>query len=440
MSRAVSIFGLGYVGSVTAACLASKGHSVTGVDLSPLKVDQLNAGRSPIVEPGVNELVERAHKASLLRATTDSAAAVMQTDISFLCVGTPSLRSGKLDLGHVEPVCRDIGQVLKVKDGFHLVVLRSTVLPGTAETIVIPVLEQSSGKRVGKDFGVCVNPEFMREGTAVSDFMEPSMTIIGAAESAHAAVLHELYAWVPGRLFETSFRSAEMVKYVCNAWHAVKVAFANEFGTLAKELDVDAEAVTEMFTADNNLNISPSYLKPGFAFGGSCLPKDVRALIYRAKELDVKLPLFESIMPSNGEHLQRAIEMVLDTGKKNVAILGLSFKAATDDLRESPQVQLVKHLLGEGRNLKIWDENVSLGRLIGSNREYIEQAIPHIGSLLESDLARILRAAEVVVIGTRGIARDQLQAHLRPDHVVIDLVNLEKSRRPAVDNYEGICW
>jgi len=420
--------------------LASKGHSIIGVDLNPSKVKQLDAGHSPIVEPGINELVDEAHKASRLRATTDSAAAVMQTDISFLCVGTPSLRSGKLDLGHVEPVCRDIGKVLKGKDAFHLVVLRSTVLPGTAESIVIPALEETSGKLLGRDFGVCVNPEFMREGTAVADFLQPAMTIIGAAEAQHAAWLRELYAWVPGRIFETSFRSAEMVKYICNTWHALKVVFANEIGTLAKELQVDVEAVTEIFTADDKLNISATYLKPGFAFGGSCLPKDVRALNYRARELDLKLPLFESIMPSNDEHLKRAIEMVLDTGKKNVAILGLSFKAATDDLRESPQVQVVKHLLGEGREVKIWDDNVFLGRLIGSNREYIEKAIPHIGSLLENDLGEVLKNAEVIVIATRGIAREQLQQHLRPDHIVLDLVNLEKHRRPATETYEGICW
>ncbi len=440
MTKAVSIFGLGYVGCVTAACLAAKGHSVTGVDLNASKVEALNSGRSPIVEPGMAELVEQAHEASRLRATADSAETVMQTDITFLCVGTPSLRSGKLDLGHVEPVCREIGHALRRKSGFHLVVLRSTVLPGTAENIVIPALEQTSGKRMGKDFGVCVNPEFMREGTAVSDFLEPAMTIIGAAEASHAAQLRELYAWAPGRIFETSFRSAEMVKYICNTWHALKVAFANEVGALAKALQVDAEDVTEIFTADNKLNISVSYLKPGFAFGGSCLPKDVRALGYRAKELDLRLPLFESIMPSNDEHLRRAIELVLDTGKKNIAVLGLSFKAATDDLRESPQVQLVKHLLGEGCTVKIWDENVSLGRLIGSNRDYIERTIPHIGSLLEYDLGQILRDADVVVIGTRGIARDQLQEHLRPNHVVVDLVNLEKAGRPAAANYEGICW
>jgi GDP-mannose 6-dehydrogenase len=440
MAKAVSIFGLGYVGSVTAACLAAKGHSVTGVDLNASKVELLNSGKSPIVEPGMTELVQQSQSNSRLRATTDSAAAVLQTEISFLCVGTPSLRSGKLDLGHVEPVCRDIGKVLKEKNSFHLVVLRSTVLPGTAEKIVIPVLEQTSGKRLGKDFGVCVNPEFMREGTAVEDFLEPSMTVIGSSHTSHAVILRELYTWTPGRFFETSFRAAEMVKYVCNGWHALKVAFANEVGALAKELDVDAEAVTEIFIADNKLNISPSYLKAGFPFGGSCLPKDVRALTYRAKELDLKLPLLESIMPSNNEHLHRAVEMVLDTGKKNIAMLGLSFKAATDDLRESPQVQLVKHLLGEGRQVKIWDDNVSLGRLIGSNRDYIEQAIPHIGSLLENDLAQILHDAEVVVVATRSIRREQLQPYLRPDHSVIDLVNLEKKRRPEADHYEGICW
>lgn len=440
MSHKVSVFGLGYVGSVTAACLASKGHSVIGVDLSASKVQQLDAGQSPIVEPRMKEMVQAAHAASTLHATNDAAAAIMQTDISFLCVGTPSLRSGKLDLGHVEPVCREIGQVLKKKNSFHLVVLRSTVLPGTAENIVIPALVQSSGKSMGTDFGVCVNPEFMREGTAVADFLEPSMTIIGAGEPQHAAHLRDLYSWAPGRIFETSFRSAEMVKYVCNAWHAIKVAFANEVGTLAKEMKVDAEAVVEIFTADDKLNISPSYLKPGFAFGGSCLPKDVRALNYRAKELDLRLPLFESILPSNDEHLKRAMEMIMASAKRKVAVLGLSFKAATDDLRESPQVQLVKHLLGEGRQLKIWDDNVSLGRLIGSNRDYIEHAIPHIGSLLVSDLAQCLAEAEIVVIGTRGVPRDQLQKHLRPDHVVIDLVNLEKARRPSLDHYEGICW
>lgn len=441
MSRGISIFGLGYVGTVTAACLAHQGNRVIGVDLSAAKVEALGSGRSPIVEPGVADLIAESQRAGRLHATSESAKAVLETDISFLCVGTPSLRNGKLDLGHIGPVCQEIGEALRRKGTFHLVVLRSTVLPGTAETIVVPTLEKASGKEMGRDFGVCVNPEFMREGTAVADFLEPSITILGAADPAHSKTLRDLYAWVPGRVFETSFRSAEMAKYVCNAWHAVKVSFANEVGTLAKELQVDAEAVVEIFTADTKLNISSNYLKPGFAFGGSCLPKDVRALNYRAKELDLELPLFESILPSNNAHLDRAIHMVLATGKKNVAMLGLSFKAATDDLRESPQVQLVKRLIGEGCKLQIWDDNVSLGHLIGSNRQYIEDVIPHIGSLLCASLEQALNQAEVVVIGTRGIDRKTLESHLRPNHFVVDLVNLEKSRRPSAStSYEGLCW
>ena len=441
MSKSVSVFGLGYVGTVTAACLAHKGNQVLGVDLNRSKVEAMEAGRSPIVEPRVSDLIAECNRACRLHATSDGEAAVHQTEISFLCVGTPSLKNGKLDLGHIEPVCQQIGSALKTKESFHLVVLRSTVLPGTAETIVVPALERASGKKIGADFGVCVNPEFMREGTAVADFMEPSMTIIGLADGRHSAMLRELYAWAPGRIFETSFRSAEMVKYVCNAWHAVKVAFANEVGTLAKELGVDAEAVVEIFTADNKLNISPSYLTPGFAFGGSCLPKDVRAMNYRAKELDLKLPLFEAILPSNLVHLQRAVEMVLETGKKKIAVLGLSFKAATDDLRESPQVQLVKRLLGEGCQIRIWDDNVSLGQLIGSNRQYIEEVIPHLGALLSPNLSEVLQDSEVVVIGTRGLPKETLQQAIRKDHIVLDLVNLEKARRiDGITKYQGLCW
>jgi len=441
MSKSVSVFGLGYVGTVTAACLAHKGNQVLGVDLNHSKVEVIEAGGSPIVEPRVSDLIAECNRACQLHASSDAEAAVLQTEISFLCVGTPNLRNGKLDLGHIIPVCQQIGSALQKKNSFHLVVLRSTVLPGTAETVVVPALEKTSGKKIGADFGVCVNPEFMREGTAVADFMEPSMTIIGCADAHHGAMLRELYAWAPGRIFETSFRSAEMVKYVCNTWHALKVAFANEMGTLAKELGVDADAVVEIFTADNKLNISPSYLKPGFAFGGSCLPKDVRAMNYRAKELDLKLPLFEAILPSNEVHLQRAVEMVLETGKKKIAMLGLSFKAATDDLRESPQVQLVKQLLGEGCQVRIWDDNVSLGQLIGSNRQYIEEVIPHLGALLSSNLSEVLMESEVVVIGTRGLPKETLQHSIRKDHIVLDLVNLEKARRiDGITKYQGLCW
>jgi GDP-mannose 6-dehydrogenase len=441
MTRFISVFGLGYVGTVTAACLADRGNTVIGVDLSRTKVEAMNKGNSPIVEPRVSELIAESHKAGLLQATSSAETAVLNSDITFLCVGTPSLRNGKLDLGHIEPVCREIGEILRKKNSFHLVVLRSTVLPGTAESIVVPTLEKASGRRMGAEFGVCVNPEFMREGTAVTDFLQPAMTIIGAADKSHASLVRELYAWAPGRIFETSFRSAEMMKYVCNTWHAVKVAFANEIGTMARAMEVDAESLMDIFVSDTKLNISPTYLKPGFAFGGSCLPKDVRALNYRAKELDIRLPLLEAIMPSNEEHLERALEMVLAAGKRKIAMLGLSFKAATDDLRESPQVQLVKRLLGEGREIEIWDSNVSLGRLIGSNREYIEQVIPHIGSLLKTDLEEVLRNAEVVVIGTHGLDQELLRLNIRADQEVIDLVNLEKVRRLATSgSYKGICW
>jgi GDP-mannose 6-dehydrogenase len=441
MSHSISVFGLGYVGTVTAACLAHKGHNVIGVDPSAGKVEAIRSGRSPIIEPRVAQLISEQHAAGRLRATADPEVAVLESEISFLCVGTPSLRNGKLDLGHIEPVCNQIGKILKKKKEFHLVVLRSTVLPGTAEGIVVPALEKASGKRLGEQFGVCVNPEFMREGTAVADFLEPAITILGSSDVTHIRRLREIYSWAPGRVFETSFRSAEMVKYVCNSWHAIKVAFANEFGTLAKQMGVDAESVVEIFTADTKLNISASYLKPGFAFGGSCLPKDLRALAYRAKELDLNLPLLESVMASNHQHLERAVEMVLATGKRNVAVLGLSFKSATDDLRESPQVQFVKRLLGEGCEIRIWDDNVSLGRLIGSNREYIEHAIPHIGSLLCSSVESALKGSEVVVVATRGLDREILNQHLIPGQRVIDLVNLERSRRAdGIDSYDGICW
>jgi GDP-mannose 6-dehydrogenase len=440
MSRAISVFGMGYVGTVTAACLASRGFRVVGVDLNPAKAEALNSGRSPIVEPGVSELIAKAVADGLLSATSGPEQAVLATDISFLCVGTPSLRNGKLDLGHVQRVCEEIGRALTKKETFHLVVLRSTALPGTAESVVVPALEKASGKKLGHGFGVCVNPEFMREATAVADFMDPAITVIGAADPEHSRILREVYRWAPGRVFETSFRSAEMVKYSCNAWHAVKVAFANEMGTLAKALDVDAAAVTEIFLSDTRLNISASYLRPGFAFGGSCLPKDLRAINYRAKEADLRLPVLEAVLPSNHEHLTRAAEIILNTTKKRICLLGLSFKAATDDLRESPHVQLVKMLLGEGRQVRVWDDQVSLGRLIGSNRQYIEETIPHIGSLLSATLQEAIADAEVVVIGTR-LPADELSRHLRPDHIVVDLLNLDRAARPTgTKQYEGICW
>jgi GDP-mannose 6-dehydrogenase len=319
--------------------------------------------------------------------------------------------------------------------------LRSTVLPGTTETVVLPILEKESGKQCGKDFTVCYNPEFMREGSAVADFLNPPYTILGARDTHHLAPLRELYQDTPGMLYETSIPEAEMVKYFSNCYHALKVGFANEMGTMCKHLGVDAQAVTKIFTSDTKLNISAAYLSPGFAFGGSCLPKDLRAITYKAKELDLKLPLLESLMPSNAEHVDRAIEMVMSTGKRKIAQLGLSFKAGTDDLRESPQVQLIKRLMGEGLEVRIWDEDVSLGRLAGANRQYIEEVIPHIGSVLSADLQGVLQGAEVVILGNKSASREQLAKYLKPEQIVIDLIHLDPTRRPeGAKTYEGICW
>ena len=440
MGLSISVFGLGYVGSVTAACFAHAGNRVTGVDVNPAKVEALNAGRSPIVEAQMNELLAEAHQAGRVQATMDAAAAVLESDISFVCVGTPSSRSGKLDLRYVDRVVREIGAAMNRKRAHHVVVLRSTVLPGTTEEQIIPALEQASGLRAGVDFSVCYNPEFMREGSAVADFQQPPFTILGVQDGKHCDQLRELYKSVPGPVFETSVPVAEMVKYVSNAFHATKVSFANEVGTLCKQMGVDAEAVTRIYTSDTKLNISPAYLSPGFAFGGSCLPKDLRALAYRAKELDLALPLLEAVLPSNALHVDRAVDAVLRTHKKKISFLGLSFKAGTDDLRESPQVKVIKRLLGEGCQVRVWDRDVSLGRLAGSNRQYIEEVIPHIGSLLSSDFHEVIESGEVVVIATR-VDGEQLSRSVKPEQVVIDLVNLDKPSRPKVSApYHGICW
>jgi len=409
MKRKVSIFGLGYVGTVTAACLAHKGHEVLGVDINPDKVAVLESGHSPIVEAGMEDLVACGRQACRLHATTDTVSAVLHSEISLICVGTPSRRNGKLDLSYIERLCREIGEALGQKHEFHWIVLRSTVLPGTTESVVIPILEEASGKRAGTDFAVCFNPEFIREGTAVADFFEPPFTVFGAAKPYDLTPVRDLYEGLSGRVFETSLAAAEMVKYACNAFHAV--------------------------------NISPAYLSPGFAFGGSCLPKDLRALTYRAKELDLHLPLLEGVLPSNIQHIQRAVEAVLRTNIRKVGVLGLSFKAGTDDLRESPLVHFIKQLIGEGLQIRIWDRDVSLGRLVGSNRQYIEEVIPHIGSLLCSTLEEVVRTTDVVVIGSKAACSQELGSLLRAEQTVIDLVNLDRAQRPqGAFRYEGICW
>jgi len=437
----ISIFGLGYVGSVTAACFAREGHSVLGVDKDAGKIAMVEAGQTPVIEVEIGELVRGMREQGRLRASADAIQAVRETDVSFLCVGTPSLRSGKLDLGHVEHVCTEIGEGLARKSSYHLVVLRSTVLPGTTRSLALPALERSSGKKAGVDFDLAYNPEFMREGSAVRDFFDPPYTILGSAGPRPLEMLKSLYGGIPKPVFETAWEDAEMIKYMSNAYHAIKVGFANEMGTLAKLLGVNTKKVTEVFLSDTKLNVSALYLEPGFAFGGSCLPKDVRALQYKAKELDVKVPMLEAVLDSNIEHVRRAAEMVLRTGRRRIGMIGLSFKPGTDDLRESPQVQLVKHLIGEGCQIKIWDGQVSLGRLVGSNRKYIEQEIPHIGTLLTAKLEEVVQDAEIVILGTRAAELEQLQKLLRPDQMLLDLINLDPRRRPAgAGKYEGICW
>jgi len=424
--RSISIFGLGYVGATTAACLASRGCRVIGVDPNPLKVERIEAGMSPIVEVGVQDLMTAAKREGRITATTDSDAAIADSEISFISVGTPSQRNGKLDLTHIRHVCGDIGRALRKKTSFHWVVVRSTVLPGTTETVVVPAIEEASGKKSRKDFLVCFNPEFLREGSAVADFHNPPFTIIGTDEPARATPVRELYDFLKAPLYETSFAAAEMIKYSCNAFHAVKVAFANEIGTLCRESGIDPKIVADIFKSDTRLNVSPAYLSPGFAFGGSCLPKDVRALSYQARELDLKLPLLNSLLPSNDEHIERAAEAILSLGKRRVGVLGLSFKPGTDDLRESPMVHLVKRLIAEGCDIEIFDENVTLGQLIGSNRQFIESYIPHIGTLLREDMDSVVANAEIVVRGPNALPGRAVFERLSDGQFLVDVGNLEK--------------
>lgn len=408
-----------------AACLAHRGHSVIGVDISPQKVEALNSGRSPVVEARVDDLMSQGRSESRLQATTDATSAVLRSDVSFACVGTPSQPNGKIDLTQVEQISQQIGNALKCKSTYHTVVFRSTVPPGTTESVVIPALEQASKKTAGTDFGVCYNPEFMREGSGVDDFLNPPYTILGSPDRNQLVPVRDIYSLSGGPIYETTLAVAEMVKYVSNAFHALKVSFANEIGTLARRCGVETDEVFRIFTSDARLNISKAYLTPGFAFGGSCLPKDLRALEYLAREFDLHLPLLRAILPSNSEHIERAVETILRTNKRKVGLLGLSFKQGTDDLRESPQVRLCKRLIGEGCQLRIWDPYVSLGKLIGSNRQYIDDVIPHIGSLLVADMKDVIEAVEVVVVASNSAKRSDLQSLVRPEQIVLDLMNYE---------------
>lgn len=437
----ISIFGLGYVGSVSAGCLAGWGHDVTGVDPTPVKVDALNRGRSPVIEKGLDELIENAVRTSRLRAVTDAGEAVRNSEVSFICVGTPSQSNGGMELKHVRQVCGEIGTALAHKAGEHLVVLRSTVFPGTIRKLVIPTLEEHAGKRLGEGFHVCGNPEFLREGTAIHDFYHPPKTVIGETAPAGGDRLAALYRNIEAPLVRTDLETAEMIKYVDNIWHALKIAYANEIGSICKTLGLDGQEVMRIFCRDRKLNLSEAYLKPGFAFGGSCLPKDLRAMAHNVRRMDLDLPVINAIIPSNERQIERGLEMIYAKGCRKVGILGLSFKAGTDDLRESPMVRVAEQLLGKGYDLRIFDHNVELASIIGANRDYILNRIPHISRLMVSDIKEILSHADLVIIGNND-PRFACVRDLPPGNgpAVVDFVRLFDDCRSDGITYDGICW
>jgi GDP-mannose 6-dehydrogenase len=435
----LSVWGLGYVGAVSAACLAQEGHEVIGVDPEPRKVGLINAGKTPIIEKDVGQIIEEQVATGRLSATTDAVAAVRQTDLFLVCVGTPSRANGDIDLKYVRRVCEQIGAALRDHPGAPAVVIRSTMLPGTMRHVVIPTLEACSGRHAGLEFGVCVNPEFLREGTAVHDYFHPAKTVIGELNRASGDLLASLYARMAAPLIRTDIETAEMVKYADNAWHALKVGFANEIGNVCKELEVDSHRVMDIFCQDTKLNLSPYYLKPGFAFGGSCLPKDLRALLYKAKTIDVSLPILSAILPSNEQQIERGVRSVIEKGSKKVGILGFSFKAGTDDLRESPVVELTERLIGKGYDLRIYDANVRLASIYGANRDYILNHIPHVSRLMVSSIDEVLEHAGTIVIGNAAPEFRDVPRRLSDGQTVIDFVRVTDSRSVS-GVYEGICW
>jgi len=434
----ISIFGLGYVGAVSAGCLATDGHDVIGVDPNRTKVDLINQGTTPIIEKDIGEMISKTVKDGLLRATTDVRDAVLNSDMSLICVGTPSQLNGNLDLSHVRKVCEQIGEAIKEKDSFHVVVARSTMLPGSMSAVVIPTLEAASGKKAGVDFGVCNNPEFLREGTAVYDYYHPPKTVIGETDERAGEMLVKLYEKMEAPMVRTDVETAEMVKYTDNTWHAVKVAFANEIGNICKAVGIDGHKVMEIFCQDTKLNLSPYYMKPGFAFGGSCLPKDVRALTYKARSLDLELPLLDSILPSNRKQVEKGVKMIVDKGTRKVGILGFSFKAGTDDLRESPLVDVIETLLGKGYELKLYDKNVNLAALTGANQDYILNHIPHISKLMVNSMEEVLAFADTIVIGNGAAEFKQVPGLLKDGQSIVDLVRI--SSEQSGGQYDGICW
>ena len=444
----ISVFGLGYVGCVSAACLAARGHEVVGVDVNPTKIDLITRGQAPVVEERIGELTADVVRSGALRATTDVAEAIGTTEVSLVCVGTPSAPNGSLSTAYLERVAEQIGAALADlshrHSHRHTIVFRSTMLPGTCLDLLVPILEKASGKAAGIDFGVAVNPEFLREGTSVRDFFDPPKTVIGEFDTASGDVVAALYEGLPGEAFRVPIPVAEMTKYADNAFHGLKIGFANELGAICRALGLDSHRVMDVFLADRKLNVSPAYLRPGFAFGGSCLPKDLRGLVYAARRADVSVPILEHVLPSNEEHLRRAFELIASTGRRKIGLFGLSFKPGTDDLRESPLVELAERLVGKGYRLRIYDANVQLSRLMGANREYIESRLPHLGDLLSSSVEDVLAHAEVCVIGCRDAAvldaldRTSGGTH---DRTIIDLIRLpDADQRRAHPGYVGLGW
>jgi GDP-mannose 6-dehydrogenase len=435
----ISVFGLGYVGTVSAGCFAKQGYEVIGVDPVRTKVDLISQGRSPIVEADIGEIISATVESGRLRATDDALEAVHKTGLSFVCVGTPSQPNGSLDLRYIRRVCEQIGAALKDKEGRHVVAIRSTVLPGTVRSIVIPILEEASGKSAGSDFGVCHNPEFLREGSAVKDFNAPPKTVIGELDGCSGELLAALYRMLDAPLIRTELEISEMVKYIDNSWHALKIGFANEIGNLSKVFGVDAHQVMEIFCQDRKLNISSAYLMPGFAFGGSCLPKDLRALAYQARARDLETPILNSILPSNEMQVRRGLDLIINKGHKRIGILGFSFKAGTDDLRESPLIEVIERLIGKGYDLRIYDKSVKIASLTGANRGFILNRIPHISRLMVDGIDRVLDHAQTIVIGNKDPEFTQVPARMRDDQVMVDFVRIA-NRGSEEGKYDGICW
>ena len=436
----VSIFGLGYVGAVSLACLARDGHRVVGVDVDQAKLDLIAAGRTPVVEEGMVQLMADVAAGGLVSVTRETRQAVKETEMSLICVGTPSAANGSQDQTAMLGLARDVGIAMREKTVPHVFVFRSTLVPGTVEDVLLPIIEAESGKKDGVDFHVCFQPEFLREGSSIRDYDKPPYTIVGASAEAPATKLRELFGHLPCEFYTTSIRAAEMVKYCCNNFHALKITFANETARLCEALEVDPFEVMDLVCKDRQLNISSAYLKPGFAYGGSCLPKDLRATMYLAKIRDVDLPMQAAIAVSNRSHIDHAIAKVMVSGKRKIGMIGLSFKTGTDDLRESPLVLLAEHFVGKGMQLRIYDPEVQLSSLLGANRQYIERHVPHIGKLLDNNIATVIAESELLVVGLgdRRVCAALID-HVRADQVVLDLVNLS-DRDELRGHYVGLCW